>query len=139
MIMTRCIRLIGVGLASALMLGGCGSPYASIFTAESPMPRLAPTEGWMAQAIQSCPGQFAGWRLIQSYETAHYFLALCQQGERVHLVGYEKENPHVLITAPTQVQDRTIVAEAKPFIYELRQETLTVKKNGVIVVQEPMQ
>lgn len=93
-----------------------------------------------SQAIVACPREFQGWSLVKSFETAHYFLALCQRGNSLYLVGREKKQDKALITAMAKIDGEMIVAEdAKRFSYEIRQGTLTVKKAGNIIVQEGIQ
>lgn len=89
--------------------------------------------------LEACHQQVSGWSLVKNFETAHYSLALCQQGNTLHLLGKEKKLEK-FITAPAQIDRETIVAEASDRVsYEIRQGTLTVKKRGNIIVQEGIQ
>jgi hypothetical protein len=101
-----------------------------------------PTEPQLTdpQPIAACPAQFQEWSLVKQFETAHYFLALCQQGDSTYLVGQEKKNRQAFITALARLDGETIIADdGKRFSYEIRQGTLTVKKAGTIIVQEGVQ
>lgn len=89
--------------------------------------------------LEACHQQVSGWSLVKNFETAHYSLALCQQGNSLHLLGQEKKLEK-FIMAPAQIDRETIVAEAADrFSYEIRQGTLTVKQRGNIIVQEGIQ
>lgn len=131
--------MVAIGLHSCAVLKTIPSQTANslISGSTSATTNSADTE---PQAIAACPREFQGWALVKSFETAHYFLALCQRGNATYLVGQEKRKEEAFITAIANIDGETIVAEdANRFSYEIRQGTLTVKKAGNIIVQEGIQ
>jgi hypothetical protein len=121
--------VIGIGLVSGLFASGCVPlqlESSKHFTAiELSEPMLSP----------ACPR--TDWELLQGFETPQYFLALCQQGESLYLAGYEKERSALIVVAPAQVEnDRIFAEDGNKYSYEIRHGTLTVKRNGSIIVQE---
>lgn len=126
----------GFGLIGIVYLYGClPSPIQPSQTANN-LAAIAQTNTRLQAALEACHQEDSGWSLVRSFETAHYSLALCQQGKSLHLLGQEK-NLKKFIKAAAQVDRETIVAEGSDrFSYEIRQGTLTVKKRGDIIVQE---
>lgn len=136
------IRPLGLGLIMVLSLCGCAPFQTQSSQSVNPLVGVtsATTRNTRLKAIfEACRQQVSGWSLIKTFETAHYSLALCQQGNTLHLLGQEKKLEK-FIKAFAQMEQETIVAEASDrFSYEIRQGTLTVKKRGSIVVQEGIQ
>jgi hypothetical protein len=86
-------------------------------------------------ALPACPR--ADWELVQEFETPQYFLALCQQGESLYLVGHEKERSALIVVAPAHWEnDRILAEDGNQYSYEIRHGTLTVKRSGKIIIQE---
>ena len=137
------IRPLGLGLIMVLYyLCGCVPSQTQSSQSVNSLVAVtnANTRNTRLKAIfEACHQQVSGWSLIKTFETAHYSLALCQQGNTLHLLGQEKKLEK-FIKAFAQIERETIVAEASDrFSYEIRQGTLTVKKRGSIVVQEGIQ
>jgi hypothetical protein len=122
-------RAIGIGLVG-LSASGCVSlPPSSAQLTTAAIDLAEPI------ASPTCPR--TDWELVQGFETPQYFLALCQQEERLYLVGYEKGGSALTILAPAQWEtDRIFAEDANKYSYEIRHGTLTVKRNGSIIVQE---
>lgn len=117
-------------------LGGCLSAQTPSAQATH---SLSAADLRLKSVLAACHQEIAGWSLLKRFETAHYSLALCQQGNTLVLLGQEK-NVERLVRASAQINQETIVAEGTDrFSYEIRQGTLTVKKRGNIVVQEGIQ
>lgn len=125
----------GFGLILVVHLGGCvpTQMQSEITHSVDTMERA----NAVRQAIlEECHQGASGWSLVKRFETAHYLLSLCQRGKTFHLLGQQKHLKK-FIAALAQVDQETIVAEGSDrFSYEIRQGTLTVKKQGNIVVQE---
>lgn len=132
---------LSVGLIVAVLFQSC-AVLKEVPSSSNALMSAAPTESQIAtpQPIAACPPQLQDWSLVKQFETAHYFLALCQRGDSAYLVGQEKKNDRAFITALAQLDGETITAnDGNRFSYEIRQGTLTVKKAGDIIVQEGVQ
>lgn len=133
---------VGLGLIVVLCLFGCVSSQTQSSSSANSLTAVNSTHTRntrLKAALEACRQQASGWSLVKTFETAHYSLALCQQGNTLHLLGQEKQLEK-FIKAPAQIERETIVAEASDrFSYEIRQGTLTVKQRGNIVVQEGIQ
>ena len=82
------------------------------------------------------PGQ---WMPIRQFETANYHLHLCFRGNPLKLFGRNKAQGQ-LIKAVAWVDGNTLWArDQKHFLYEIRQDQLTVKQHDKVVVKEMVQ
>ncbi|WP_416674177.1 hypothetical protein [Egbenema bharatensis] len=126
--------VIGIGLLTGLCSISCTSlplqPSNHLISSIEPS-----TPDPESIALPACP--HADWELIQGFETPQYFLALCQQGESLYLVGHEKQRSALIVVAPAHWEnDRILAEDGNKYSYEIRHGTLTVKHNGKIIVQE---
>jgi len=131
------IRLaISLGLVMVIPLCGCIPGQTPSSPSTHSLNPASSINTRLKAVLEACQQQVSGWSLVKNFETAHYSLALCQQGNALHLLGQEKKLEK-FIKAPAQIDRETIVAEASDrFSYEIRQGTLTVKQRGNIIVQE---
>jgi hypothetical protein len=124
-------RTIGIGLVGIIGLSaGCVSlPLSSAQLTTAAIDFAEPI------ASPTCPR--TDWELLEGFETPQYFLALCQQEELLYLVGYAKGGAALTVLAPAQQEnDRIFAEDANKYSYEIRHNTLTIKHNGSIIVQE---
>lgn len=97
-----------------------------------------------SQTINNCPREFTGWKLIKTFETASYSLALCRQGNSNYLVGHEKGEHEAFIQAKVVSQfisqgDNFIVAQDEQgFTYEVDNYQLNVSQNNKLIAQEKL-
>lgn len=126
--------VISIGLVNGLCLSGCVPMQfqsSKHFTSAIELPNEL-SEPMLSPA---CPR--TDWELLEGFETPQYFLVLCQQGELLYLVGYEKERSALIVVAPAQVEnDRIFAEDGNKYSYEIRHGTLTIKRSGNIIVQE---
>lgn len=142
---------LGIGLSLSLGLFSCSNapaPEPEVIDPAAEAPEAPEAEAQAgdqanadapkANAISSCPGEYAGWTLVDNYNTKSYALALCQQGDSSVLVGNEKSQPDALIDARvTNQEGGNIIARGQGgTTYRISEGRLAIRREGEAIARE---